>query len=207
MAPGILAQLCMLILFILYWTEWFPIDVPRQRGFVLAGGALGLTACSPLKFTATWWVHPGLIALCLGLWIVLRRMLFARAVMMLSYGLFAGTALFLWHEFARINTDWSHSLFRLLCVAVFSGMGLCLSQRISEQVAFILFGSLLMHGLIITFHREMLMPIVWGPDEFLDTVWLSLAVMLGLHRLKASAVVWFKPILYSLGYKPMERKE
>ncbi|MFC7442147.1 hypothetical protein [Laceyella putida] len=207
MAPGILAQLSIIILFILYWAEWFQTDLSRKKGYVLVWGALGLTSCPPLGITASSWIHPGLIVLLSGLLMALCRLRLSRAVMMLSHGLFSGTLLFLWHEYARVNTDWANPLFRSLCVMAFSGWGLLISRRISEQTAYILYGSFMLHVWITYFHREMLMPLIWGPQEFLDTVWLSLTVMLGLQRTKAFVTVWIKNGLRWKGYELIRKEE
>lgn len=187
MAPGILAQLCLLILIILYWAGWLETDWPRKWAYGLAVTAWWLTSRPPLAMKEAWWIHPGAVVLLIGLVITLGRLCLSRATVTISFGLFSGTALFLWHEFARVATDWADPLFRLVCVAVFVAVGGLFSRSVKEHVACLLCGSMMLHVWIASFHREMLMPLIWGPGEFLDTVWLSLLVMLGWRRLRVFA--------------------
>jgi hypothetical protein len=197
MTSGIPALLCLIILFILILTGWFPYleaDL-RIRPKIILCLLLFMILCtaSPyLPIQAMFLIHPGLIAL-IGFFFVLGKQVSEESLLSLStLLLFFGSILFFLHEIMHIHMDWEDGSFRWLVLMLLVVSPFRFTKSLVER-SYILLGSLLvLYVWVILFHYETLRPFVLGDDPYLDTVWICLTTLFLFHHAIGSFVEWMK---------------
>jgi uncharacterized membrane protein (UPF0136 family) len=197
MTPGIPTLLCLIILFILISTGWFPhleadLRIRAKTLLFLLFLTILFTESPYLPIQAMFLVHPGFIAL-IGLFFGLIRQISTDSLLSTSTLLFLfGSILFFLHEIMHTHMAWEDGIFRGFILILLVVFPFRFTKSIAER-GYLLLGSLfVLYIWVILFHYETLKPFVIGDEKYLDTVWICLTTLFLFHHVIGSFSEWIK---------------
>ncbi len=197
LSPGIWSIYSILVLIILVCTGWLS-DLSKQLKITrsqLIGGLCLVFLCHFLPtvdLSPSYELTPGIIGI-IGISLLLMDLVNrSRMIVIYIKIVFLGTGLFVFHELAHVQTDWTDLSFRMVVISAVTLLPVFRFKQFHEQLLMQLGSLLYLHFLILAVYADMLAPLPIGQKTFLDTCWLSIGYLLTIHYGLKSFFGWRK---------------
>lgn len=186
MSPKILSLLCITSLLVFIQTDWLPklasdlkVSQNKIQGFLFV--SLVLTILPSFPHSSFIQVEPVFFSSAFLFFYLLKHSSFGHYISLIILSLFAGSTLFLFHEWRQLSPYWGNLYLPMIIFILLCLLSLFFSSQLKDQLLICLGGMGVLYGWITLFRYEMLKPLIIGNDEYVDTTWFCLTGMVIVH--------------------------